>query len=102
MKKLKIQIQLERNSCVDESAIIGLLKNYDYDPDIKKGNDSGEYINISVKTGDLLTLWVKIKAYLKNNECLSQTSIITCEGSHGWDDYLLLHHFDTKEETDTI
>ncbi len=102
MKYLNIQIQPERNSRVDESAVIGLLKNNDYIPNIKKGNDSGEYINISVKTDDLMSLWAIIKKYLKNNEYLPQTSIVTCEGNHGWDDYLLLHHYDTKEKTDIL
>ena len=33
---------------------------------------------------------------------LAAAAIIVCEGEHGWDDYLLLHHFDPAEPLDTM
>ena len=33
---------------------------------------------------------------------ISRGAIITCQGKRGWDDYLLLHHFDPAEELDTL
>jgi len=33
---------------------------------------------------------------------LSKTSIVVCEGNNGWDDYLLLHHFDKSEDIDNL
>jgi hypothetical protein len=31
---------------------------------------------------------------------MQTASIVTCEGQHGWDDYLLLHHFDAGQRCD--
>jgi hypothetical protein len=33
---------------------------------------------------------------------LRRSAIVTCEGSRGWDNYLLLHHFDTQQSLDTL
>jgi hypothetical protein len=33
---------------------------------------------------------------------LRQSAIVTVEGSGGWDDYRLLHHFDDREHLDRI
>lgn len=102
MKYLNIQIQPERNNSIDESIVIEYLKENGYAPEVAEGNDSGKYININVKTNNLKALWVRIKIYLENNNNLYQSSIITCEGNQGWDDYFLLHHYDTNEKTDAI
>lgn len=31
---------------------------------------------------------------------ISRACIVVCEGAQGWDDYLLLHHFDPAEVLD--
>jgi hypothetical protein len=33
---------------------------------------------------------------------LRRSSIVTCEGSRGWNNYLLLHHFKAAEPLDTL
>ena len=33
---------------------------------------------------------------------LASASIATCEGNRGWDDYLLLHHYDRTLDLDTL
>ncbi len=33
---------------------------------------------------------------------MARATIITCQGKRGWDDYLLLHHFDLSEPLDEI
>ena len=33
---------------------------------------------------------------------LARAAIATCEGKHGWDDYLLLHHYDRTLVLDTL
>jgi hypothetical protein len=33
---------------------------------------------------------------------LAQAAIVVCEGELGWDDYLLLHHFNSDEELDEL
>lgn len=33
---------------------------------------------------------------------LRRSSIVTCQGSRGWDDYRLLHHFDSRQPLDRL
>ncbi len=33
---------------------------------------------------------------------MKNVSIVACEGDHGWDDYLLLWHWDSGEKTDVL
>ncbi|MDR0717159.1 MAG: tetratricopeptide repeat protein, partial [Azoarcus sp.] len=35
-------------------------------------------------------------------EELKNSSIVVCQGRHGWDDYLLLYHYDSTQEVDEI
>ena len=65
-------------------------------------NDSGKFINLNIKTNNIKELWVKIKKYLQEHNELANSTIVTCEGSQGWDNYLLLHHFDSKEKLNEI
>ena len=102
MKYLTIQIQPERSPNIDKNIVILFLKDNGYMPEVDEGNDSGEYINISIKTNNIKTLWLEIMLLLKSNKQLSSSSIITCEGSQGWDNYFLLHHYDSNEELDTL
>jgi hypothetical protein len=38
-------------------------------------------------------LWNITNDGIKSSSELRKVSIITCQGFHGWDDYLLLHHY---------
>ncbi|MHC4750142.1 MAG: hypothetical protein ACYTFW_09740 [Planctomycetota bacterium] len=112
MKCLSVQIQLERSSKLEEDRIIhsfkemcdksSLIKHID----IEKGYDEGSYININYTTDNLKALWGQIRSHFYEQEdfglVLAKASIVVCEGDNGWDDYLLLHHFDEREEIDTI
>ena len=97
MKYISIQIQPELNANVNSKEVIKYLSDKGYTPEITEGNDSGKYINLNIKTNNIRDTWVTIKTYLKENNAFSCSSIITCEGSQGWDNYLLLHHFDSNE-----
>jgi hypothetical protein len=112
MKSLVIQIHPERYNDFDEDKIIPLLmgirNNLDVvkNIDVDKGNDNGRYININFVTDELQILWRYIQNnYYSNSEyskSLSVTSIVVCEGNDGWNDYLLLQHFNEKEKIDLL
>ena len=46
------------------------------------GHDRVHYFNFTFGTVDLAA------------RSMAAASMAKCEGPHGWDDYLLLHHFD--------
>ena len=62
------------------------------------------YINLMFTTKALEALWEILQAQLYGDEYLGplllKSSIATCQGIHGWDDYLLLHHFDPTVRLD--
>ena len=73
---------------------------------VVRGNDDGPYVNLNFETSDLGALWRKLEIHVYGDPLLGglmrQASIATCEGSRGWDDYLLLHHFDRTLRLDRL
>jgi hypothetical protein len=72
------------------------------DSTISEGNEDGRYINVSFHVADIAGLWSAINALLAADRRLARSVIVTCEGIHGWDDYLLLHHFDSSLIVDNL
>ncbi|MFZ6769427.1 hypothetical protein ACO0LM_20440 [Undibacterium sp. Di26W] len=65
---------------------------------------NSECDNFNFVTSNVKNLWKKIDAVLgltsEPRSAISQGIIVVCEGEYGWDDYLLLHHFNDQEKTD--
>lgn len=108
MKSLHIQLQpdlapgldcmaeAERLRRVAESTrVIGSIQ-------IVEGNDDGKYINIDLRTEDLVSVWSRLRQEWRLGSLLAGCSIVCCEGDRGWDDYRLLHHFDPSEPLDEV
>src|SRR5688572_18089981 len=70
-----------------------------------EGNDQGRYINFNYQSPDHAALWHALSGILHGTNELASllraSTILACEGSHGWDDYLLLHHFNPSEPLDS-
>jgi hypothetical protein len=111
-KVLNIQVQPERVPELDESKAIEFLKIIGSGTDLIKhfdlseGHDNGRYINFNYSTDDLPGLWSLIKKEVLDapvtGSMIKRAAIIVCEGDTGWDNYLLLHHFDEKEKLDSL
>ena len=80
----------------------GLVKHFE----VREGSDEGHYTNVSYATDDLPRLWSLIKQEVLQaptiGPVLRKATIVVCQGEEGWDDYLLLHHFDENEPLDSI
>ena len=70
--------------------------------EITSGFDDGRYTNIDIKTVDVRALWNELKELIVDDVVVSNCAIVCCEGDNGWDDYLLLHHFDETETLDAL
>jgi len=70
----------------------------------EKGVDDHAYVNLMFETDFPKLLWKLLHEQLYQGNAfgrLMQTSsIATCEGRRGWDDYLLLHHYDAEQRCD--
>ena len=102
MGYLSIQIQPELAPTINVEGVTSFLKSEGYNPERIEGNDSGKHINLNIETNNIKNLWVKIEKYLQEHNELSNSSIIICKGHQGWDNYLLLHHFDSNEKLNEI
>ncbi len=112
MKCLSIQFQPEKSPELDEEKTINRFKEFCNNSklvnhmDIQRGYDNGLYVSINYTTDDVKSLWNQIRSHFFEQKdfgyILANASIVVCEGDNGWNDYLLLHHYDEKEKVDTI
>src|SRR5687767_7251959 len=66
------------------------------------GNDDGTYLNIFTSAEHPSDFWDRINQKLDTNNEITRSLIAVCEGSNGWDDYLLLRHCDRDQTIDPL
>jgi hypothetical protein len=68
--------------------------------------EGGAYVNLTFQADNAKLVWSLLheRLYQSNplGKLLRTSSIAVCEGRLGWDDYLLLHHFDVGEKCDVF
>jgi hypothetical protein len=108
MRTLSVQFQPRRSPQLSTARVLALLsRSVAADPvvlrfEVQKGNDRGPYVNFHFigQNRSLPHIWSLVKRRaLKHRSlggALRRASMVTCEGSRGWDNYHLLHHFDPK------
>jgi hypothetical protein len=106
MKTLNINLQPDRLDIANVPDMILLLIDRGNEAGarvtVTEGEDTARYININFETNDLARLWQVLKPEIASRRSLSRSTIVCCEGNNGWDDYLLLHHFDSTLILDKI
>lgn len=101
-KKFLIQFQPDLVEDLNLSDFEAALKLAQIDFSINIGDDSGKYINYDFATDNPANTWKIVKRELNKDQRLVDSSIVCCEGSRSWDNYLLLSHFDKSEKLDEI
>jgi hypothetical protein len=107
---LNIQVYPERAPDLDLDNVLGLFSDAaqmaDAELTMSAGNDDGPYVNYDFLSGDLPWLWEVLQNEVFSDDILGPqlalAAIVTCQGSKGWDNYLLLHHYDQNFELDTL
>jgi hypothetical protein len=98
MKALHIQLQPELSPELDVTAAITLLRLVGElagtRPQVTEGFDNGRFINLEFAPEDTAGLWASVREELSKVPGLADAAIVCVQGERGWDDYLLLHHFD--------
>ena len=111
IKALSIQLQPHRAPGIDVPAIQELCDALTGSPLVVEhafnhGHDKTEYFNFTFGTEDLPGLWNEIQSRLYTDPRLgpwmNAASMAMCEGASGWDDYLLLYHFDAAVQRDRL
>jgi len=107
---LNVQVYPERMPSLDLDAVLEIFSNAaqmaDAELTVNEGGDDGPYINYDFLTRDLQRLWEVLQSQVFTDEVLGPqlalAAIATCQGSKGWDNHLLLHHYDRSLKLDTL
>jgi hypothetical protein len=71
-----------------------------------EGNDDGRWLGFSYTTLNVARTWSliqqKVLGHALLGSSLTKATIVVCQGEAGWDDYLLLHHFNPNEPLDSM
>ena len=110
MPALQVQAQPNRSPGLDLAVVLKLFTSAaelaDAELEITEGEDDGPYVNYDFRARDLVRLWTVLQGQVFWDQLigphLARAAIATCEGKHGWDDYLLLHHYDRTLVLDTL
>jgi hypothetical protein len=102
MKVLNVQLQPDRSPTLDVSATVARLRALASDSWVSQGEDDGRHVNIGFGAADPAELWAAVQEHLRADAGLAGAAIVVCQGECGWDDYLLLHHFDPTEPLDQL
>ena len=110
MPALKVQVQPERAPTLDLDGVLEIFSNAaemaDAELTVSEGAEDGPYVDFDFLTGDLPRLWEVLQSQVFADDVLgpqlASAAIATCQGSRGWDNYLLLHHYDRSLTLDTL
>lgn len=87
-------------------AAIGHAEELTSSVNLVEGVEEGGYINVTYSAKDIRALWSLVRTQLScssdGQPSLLGCSIVVCTGKFGWDDYLLLHHFNESEALDKL
>ena len=112
MRTLHIQVQPGRAKALDvvrlrrefhalatDNALVSAYR-------FSNGNDDGDYYNFDLDTPHPAALWDQIQAAIFEassfGQQIRQSSMAICTGRNGWEDYLLIHHWDPDEDLDEV
>ena len=104
MRSLSIQIQPERSPGIN---IVRLTKAFESiasdkalveNQDFNSGEDGGAYFNYTFGTRNARLLWDSIRNFIylspEFGQHMKVASMAVCSEETGWDNYLLLFHYD--------
>ena len=110
MKALVVQIRPDLAKHVDAASLCRRLEHFASESSnvcvssTSSGNGNGPYITVSFSTDTLRSLWREFRGafLLADDSEIAKMAVITCDGSHGWADYLLLHHHNREQNVDSL
>jgi len=114
MRTLSVQFQPRRSPRLSAAKVLALFaKSVASDPsvlrfEVHKGNDRGPYVNYHFvgQNRTLKRIWTLVRRRALQHRsigpALRRSTMVTCQGSRGWDNYKLLHHFDPEVPLDVL
>jgi hypothetical protein len=73
---------------------------------VQRSRSQNAYVNFTFESPTIANTWRLVHAralgHPKMGPTLCDASIVVCQGSRGWDNYRLLHHFDRRKQLDSL
>jgi hypothetical protein len=73
---------------------------------VERSPARNSYLNFLFTSATAARTWRALRRQVLNHRNLGErirgSTIVTCEGTRGWDNYLLLHHFHPKQRLDKL
>ena len=114
MRTLSVQLHPARAARLSVASVVRLFADIAAkDPavrrfEVQRGTDRGPYVNIHfiARKPDIARLWAVVHKRVLRHRTLGpgirRSCMVMCEGSRGWDNYLLLYHFNDKVPVDVL
>jgi hypothetical protein len=111
MKILCFQVQPKRSRGIDLDAVAALMARIAMSSDvheftIQRGRGKEPWVNFLFTSTSVARTWSRLESgaitHGRLGPSLRRSSIVTCQGSRGWDNYRLPHHFDSRQPLDRL
>ena len=110
MRTINFHVQPRRASPLDVVVISRLMMRAAWNPRVEMFSIHRDrrrtWLNFGFSGPAAGQVWKMLRSEVINHRQwgsrLRRCSIVTCEGSRGWDNYVLLHHFDADQPLDTL
>jgi hypothetical protein len=101
MKCISVQLHHRRDARFHLEDLLDLVRSVGRYPEVDKDESDPETVNLNFFTEDIRLFWNDFEKGVLNDpemgDWVKNTTIIVCEGDEGWDNYLLLWHYDQSE-----
>ena len=71
---------------------------------VERSRGRGSYLNFLFSSATAVRTWRAIRRSALGHRVfggqIRRSTIVTCQGTRGWNNYRLLHHFDSKQKLD--
>lgn len=111
MRTLSVQFQPRRSSELNPGRISELMLRIALDTDVRtfsieRSHARNSYVNFLFVSMTVGRTWRAVQRIALNHRTLGKliriSTIVTCQGTRGWDNYRLLHHCDPKLRLDKL
>ena len=111
MRTISVQFQPRRSGGLKSAKMCELMLHIALDMDVRtfsveRPRARGQYLNFLLSSPIAARTWRAIQRTALRHRVLGarirRSTIVTCQGTRGWDNYRLLHHFDSKQRLDKL
>lgn len=106
MRCISVQLHRVRDSRYHLEDLLALVRSIGRYPEVDADEGDTDSVNLNFFTEDIRLFWSDFEKGVLGDSLLGDwvknTTIVVCEGDQGWDNYLLLWHYDENENIDQL